>query len=162
MKTIFASLLLFLSVQFVFASNFSAGTVRANNSRSDTIDIIHTTISLDLSNSAVTQEIVSRCEVKFVSLLNNINQINFDLLKLPVDSVVDANNQLLVFDYSDSLLLKIFLSASLNTGDTSSLTIFYHGHPTLDVTAGGFYIQPPYFFNIGVSYDLIPHTFGRS
>ncbi len=135
---------------------------RATNERSDTIDIIHTTISLDLSESAITQQIVSCCKVKFISLMNNINEINFDLLKLPVDSVVDANNQNLLFNYSDSLLLKIFLSSVINTGDTAELSIYYHGHPTLDVTAGGFYIQASYFFNIGVSYDLVPHTFGRS
>ncbi|GDX52151.1 hypothetical protein LBMAG27_11980 [Bacteroidota bacterium] len=160
MRTVF--LLLFCFV----ISNTKAGNnpnlFRASNERSDTIDIIHTTISLDLSASASTQQIVSCCKAKFVSLMNNVNQINFDLLKLPVDSVVDSNNQNLLFDYSDSLLLKVFLSTTLNSGDTSIVSIYYHGHPTLDVTAGGFYIQPPYFFNIGVSYDLVPHTFGRS
>ncbi len=160
MKNIF--LILFCLTSFnSFAGKKSSG-FRALNERSDTIDIIHTTISLDLSTSASTQEIVSRCDVKFVPLLNNINQINFDLLNLSVDSVIGFNNQILSFSYSDSLLLKIFLPVTLNSGDTSIVKIFYHGHPTLDVTAGGFYIQPPYFFNIGVAYDLVPHTFGRS
>lgn len=146
MRTVF--LLLFCFV----ISNTKAGNnpnlFRASNERSDTIDIIHTTISLDLSASASTQQIVSCCKAKFVSLMNNVNQINFDLLKLPVDSVVDSNNQNLLFDYSDSLLLKVFLSTTLNSGDTSIVSIYYHGHPTLDVTAGGFYIQPPYFLTL--------------
>jgi len=160
MKNIF--LILFCLTSFNSFAGIKSSGFRASNERSDTIDIIHTTIFLDLSASASTQEIVSRCDVKFVSLLNNINQINFDLLNLSVDSVIGFNNQILSFSYSDSLLLKIFLPVTLNSGDTSIVKIFYHGHPTLDVTAGGFYIQPPYFFNIGVSYDLVPHTFGRS
>ncbi len=157
MNKIFFSFSFFLLLQLSFTQTFGA-----LNSRSDTIDIIHTTISLNLTTTASSGQIVSRCDLKFVSSMNNINQINLDLLKLPVDSIIDANNQILLFDYSDSLLLKVFLSSALNTNDTSTISIYYHGHPTLDMTAGGFYIQPPYFFNIGVAYNLVPHTFGRS
>lgn len=161
MKVILASLLLLLTVHFVFAENFSAGNVRANNSRSDTIDIINTTVHFDLSN-AVAGQITAHTVIRFVSLLNNVSALHLDLLKLPVDSVVDANNQLLAFDYSDSLLLKISLATPLNQNDTSSVTVYYHGHPQADASWGGFYFQPPYSFQLGVAFTSLPHNFGRT
>ncbi|TSA50377.1 MAG: hypothetical protein D4R43_02325, partial [Sphingobacteriales bacterium] len=158
MRTVF--LLLFCFV----ISNSKAGInpiqFRASNERSDTIDILKYTINFDMSNLA-SYQINGRCIIRFVSKMNNISQFNLDLLKLPVDSVLDETNHPLTFDYSDSLLLKINLQAVLNLNDTSELTVFYHGHPQADATWGGFYFTPPYAYNLGVAFTAQPHNFGR-
>lgn len=148
---------------FIFSNSFAGNNLkqfRASNERSDTIDIIKTTIHFDLSNLTAFQ-IKGSCIVRFVSKMNNITGINFDLLKLPVDSVTNEFGQQLTFNYSDSQLLKINLTGALNLGDSSELTIFYHGHPQADASWGGFYFNPPYSYNLGVAFTSQPHNFGR-
>ncbi len=148
---------------FIFSYSFGGNNpkhFRASNERSDSIDILKYTIHFDLSNLAVYQ-ISGKCVIKFVSKMNNISQLNLDLLKLPIDSVLDTFNQNLIFDYSDSLLLKINLSTTLNQNDTSEVTVFYHGQPQADATWGGFYFNPPYSYNLGVAFTSLPHNFGR-
>ena len=141
--------------------NWEANVMKnaANNSRSDSIDVLNYTIRLDISN--FTSKVISgNCTVRFSAKLNGINSIDLDLLKLTVDSVIQHGN-MLSKSYNDTLL-KIFLSNSLNVGDTDSITVYYHGIPKIDNSGwGGFYFTPTYAYNLGVGFDANPHNYGR-
>ena len=158
MRKIFLIVFFFSASNLIAASNQLAD--RASNQRSDTLDILKYTLHFDMSNLAVYQ-VSGKCVIKFVSKMNNVSEMNLDLLKLSVDSVLDETNQQLTFNYTDSLLLKINLSSPLSLGDTSEVIVFYHGHPQADASWGGFYFNPPYTYNLGVAFTAQPHNFGR-
>ncbi|MDQ3190534.1 MAG: M1 family metallopeptidase, partial [Bacteroidota bacterium] len=134
-------------------------SLRANNERSDTIDILNYTINLDITD--FTNQIINgNCEIKFTPKINNINSISLDLLQLTVDSIT-LNNALLNYVYNDTLLIVNF-NSPLNSSDTSSVTVYYRGTPQGDASGwGGFYFQNGYAFNLGVGFAADPHNYGR-
>jgi aminopeptidase N len=134
--------------------------IRADNSRSDTIDIIDYDIHLDILDFTG-KSIGGYTSVTFKSKLDGVSQLYLDLLKLHVDSV-KQNGQPLSFSYTDSLLLIIDLAAAMNTGDASVVTVYYHGKPQVDASGwGGFYFSGDYAYNLGVGFAADPHVYGR-
>ena len=138
-------------------------TSRANSAaldpRSDTIDIRHFTINLDMSNFPL-QVIYGVCEVDFAALMNDVSTITLDLKALTVDSVtIDGN----LANYSHvEEKINIQLPATLQAGDEKSLIVHYHGTPVEDVSGfGGFTYSGNYAFNIGVAFQDDPHNYGR-
>ncbi len=131
----------------------------ANNSRSDSIDILNYSIHLNITN--FTSKVISgKCVIQFHPKLNGIAKLDLDLLKLTVDSVTQ-HDTLLSTAYNDTLL-KINLLALLGTSDTDSVTVYYHGIPQQDATGwGGFYFTPAYAYNLGVGFGADPHNYGR-
>ncbi|MCC6600698.1 MAG: T9SS type A sorting domain-containing protein [Crocinitomicaceae bacterium] len=129
------------------------------NLRSDTIDILKYTIDLDMTKIS-SQQISAACQIDFRSKLNNVSELHLDLLSLVVDSVT-SNDGLLDFEYNSPDLF-IALPSMLNTDDSYSLTVHYHGHPTADASWGGFYFSSQYAFNLGVAFTDYPHNFGRA
>lgn len=122
-------------------------------------DVIHYDISVNEINFSTTS---IRCitEVAFKATQNNTTIIRLDLLKLTVDSITQ-NNQLLVYTYNDTTL-SITLLNQLNTGDSSVISIYYHGQPQQDPSGwGGFYFSGSYAFNLGVGFDSNPHNLGK-
>jgi hypothetical protein len=129
------------------------------NLRSDTIDILNYDLLLDIRDFGG-QTISGAATVRFRPLMNAINNLSLDLLMMTIDSV-KQNNTHLAFSYNDTLL-QISLDAVYNLGDTSELTVFYHGSPQQDPSGwGGFYWSGQYAFNLGVGFESIPHNFGR-
>ncbi|MEO5675882.1 MAG: M1 family aminopeptidase [Chitinophagales bacterium] len=151
MRRIFsAAILLF------FAINFS---IAADNSRSDTIDILDYNIHLDITDYAG-KTIKGYTVVTFKSKLSNISELDLDLLGLQMDSITQ-DNELLSFTYNDTLI-KINLASSLNTGDSSNVTVYYHGNPEGDASGwGGWYWSGDYSYNLGVGFAADPHVYGR-
>jgi aminopeptidase N len=134
--------------------------IRADNSRSDSIDILDYNIHLNITDF-INKKISGFCTVTFKSKLDNIPQLYLDLLKLNIDSVTQ-NGQLLSFSYSDSVLLIVDLLTALNTGDSSAVNVFYHGTPQQDASGwGGFYFSTDYAYNLGVGFAADPHVYGR-
>lgn len=132
---------------------------KALNSRSDSIDVLHYTIQLDLTDYAG-QYIEGFCDVKFTPKLNNIPELDLDLLKLSVDSVKEGATHL-TFTHNDTLL-KVFFPLAKNVGDTSTVRVYYKGNPVKDNSGwGGFYYQSNYIFNLGVGFEALPHNYGR-
>jgi aminopeptidase N len=147
----------FLFSFFLFL--YSSTYVFSQNNRSDSIDIIHTYINLDLTDYS-NQYIKGECGIVFTPKTTQIQAIAFDLLKLQVDSVV-WKNQALAFSYNDTLLLVNFNQAVSNS-DTDTVYIYYQGTPQKDASGwGGFYFQSGYIFNLGVGFDANPHNYGR-
>ena len=147
----------FITGYLVRAESFK---LPAENSRSDSVDILDYDIHLNVTDYAG-KTISGHCIVSFKSKINNLSFIDLDLLKLHIDSV-KQNNSSVSFTYSDSLTLRITLLSALNAGDSTGVVVYYHGKPEQDSGGwGGWYWSGDYSFNIGVALYDIPHTYGR-
>lgn len=130
------------------------------NKRSDSIDILHYAIDIDLSDFA-NEYIRANCEITLKAKTNSVQSIPLDLLQLIVDSI-HFNQQATNFNYNDTLLIVHLPQAIVDT-DTHSIRVFYRGNPKKDEsTFGGFYYSGSYIFNIGVGFKANPHNFGRT
>lgn len=134
--------------------------LKASTTRSDSIDILHTNIALDLT--LVDQNIIAASTtLRFAPKVNGIDHLPLDLLALTVDSVA-FNNTLLGFSQAGELL-DIILDAPHDPSDTLELTIHYHGDPTIDASGwGGFYTNGNIIYNLGVAFEAQPHSYGRA
>lgn len=144
----------FIVLFFICAVKLNYG----QSSVSDTLDITHATIRMDMTDFAG-KTIAGNTELALTALADDITVIPLDLQQLNVDSVL-SGSLLLPFAY-DGYKLIIDLPETLNTGDTISLTIFYNGEPDKDLSWGGWYWSGDYSFQLGVGFDADPHNFGR-
>lgn len=132
----------------------------AENSRSDTLDILNFTINLDITDFNG-QTINGSTRVLFTPKMNDVDRILLDLLQLQVDSVVDADGQM-TYQYNDSTL-NIALDPPMDVGDTAWLRVYYGGHPQIDPSGfGGFYLTNSIAYNLGVAFESQPHVYGRT
>ncbi len=156
-KLIIFSLILFLTTSI---SSFSQTNGEIDNMRSDTINVLDYRIKMDLTQMAA-QILKASCEVSFESKMNGVEGISLDLLQLTIDSVKSAGTHL-TYTYNDSLLRVDFISP-LNSGDQSTVTVFYRGTPQKDPSGfGGFYFSGNYAYNLGVAFQSEPHNYGRT
>lgn len=133
--------------------------LQAQDLRGDSIDIRAYTIRMDVSDFA-TKVLKGDAMLGIKAKTNAVETIRLDLLKLNVDSV-KVNSFVAPFTYNDTLL-HINLLTTLNTGDSATVQIYYHGHPVqMPGDFGGFYWTNTYAFNIGVSFAETPHNYGR-
>ncbi len=126
--------------------------------RSDSIDILHTRIWLDVVNPPL---LIGRCDLQLKTKVNGINTITLDLEALTVDSV-RWNGASLGFSQSPTQF-QVFFPDNLNEAETGELSVYYKGTPVTDASGwGGVYNQSGYFYNLGVGFDADPHSFGRA
>ena len=154
---------LFFFVQTLHAqSNLRTDESRALNSRSDSVDVNEINISLNITDF-IGKTISGNAVIQFHSLINGLSELDLDIYKFDIDSVLQ-NNAPLNFTYSDSVLLKIQLNTTMNVGDSSAVIVYYHGKPKVDMPSGwgGFYFNGPYAFNLGVGFSANPHPYGRA
>ncbi len=129
---------------------------------SDTIDILHYDINLDIVYLSK-KSIGGYTALSIVPKTNNLGNICLDLLKLTVDSIMINNIIITSYSYNDTLLV-IPLSNPINIGDTIELVVYYHGQPSGDPTGwGGFYFlsDSSFAFSLGVGFGADPHNYGR-
>jgi len=134
------------------------GATDPANMRSDTLDVQHYDISIDMRAMASAQ-VSAICRVELVSLMDNVESIHFDLKALQVDSVYGINGALEFAQGGESLWIQP--QESLMQGDSLQVWVAYHGQPVQDATWGGFYFASGYAYNLGVAFDAVPHNFGR-
>ena len=135
--------------------------VQAQNTISDTINILHYTVKLNITDFT-TDTIRGGTTLKFTPVVNGVTTLPLDLLHMTIDSISDGTG-ILFYSYDDTLLL-VSLAGVMNIGDTADLTVWYHGNPQLDpgpIIWGGFYFQTGYAYNLGVSFNSANHCFGR-
>ncbi len=131
----------------------------AQNSRSDTIDILHYHITLDITNPG-SQQISGNCLINCRSKMDNITEISLDLLRLTVDSV-EVDDQPVTFQYNDTLL-KVDLGGTFAKDEELTVRVYYHGSPQTDGSGwGGFYFSATAAFNLDVGFAADPHNYGR-
>ncbi len=156
-----------LSAQQMYRSDEWCATVRKNTApppentdlRSDSVDIIHTKIDLNLLNKP---QVTAVCSLYLKAKIAGVNRINLDLEGLSVQSAEFDGSPVTYTHVGFSL--KIALPALANQGlsDTGLLIIHYQGTPIKDASGwGGVYNQPPYFYNLGVGFAADPHSYGR-
>jgi aminopeptidase N len=139
----------------LFAFQFT----QAEDLRGDTIDIRSYKLNLDLSDFTA-KVLRGNATIEIKAKKNGVEGIRLDLLKLTVDSV-KVNTFTAPFTYNDSVL-DINLLFYLNTNDTATVQVFYHGNPYRAANDfGGFYWTGTHAFNIGVSFLADPHNYGR-
>lgn len=150
----------FLPIAFAVAILSIVSTKAADNSRSDSIDIIHQ--HLDLRITDLTTHVISGfCTTHFKAKVNGVTNLVLDLQGFTVDSVIQ-NNTSLAFTNS-AMSIDIQLQNTLNANDTSTVTVYYQGVPATDPQWGGFYWSgTTYAYNLGVAFQSIPHNFGRA
>lgn len=131
------------------------------DTRSDSIDILHYTIDLDLTRS--TEDLLAGiCTVKFTPRVAGIGRIVLDLRGYGIDSVKAGEQQLMYSREGEKLSIET--GAMLNPGDTFSIAVYYRGTPAAinPGNFGGVYHNAPGFvYNIGVSFLDDPHNFGK-
>lgn len=120
------------------------------------VDALHYNVYLD-SIDFTNQQIFGKTNIKLLIDTNELTEIQLDLLDLVVDSV-KSEDTLSNFNYDNSTIT-IYGAFS----DTVSITVYYHGHPTLDTSGwGGFYFSGEYAFNMGIGLENIPHNLARA
>lgn len=128
--------------------------------RSDSIDLLHTGIALDLTNTA-NGLISAAATLTFAPKVDGIATLPLDLLVLQVDSVVMDGTSLTFTHPAEELF--VTLPGTYGPGDTLTLTVHYHGDPVTDPSGfGGFYTLSGYQYDLGVAFDAVPHSFGRA
>lgn len=128
------------------------------DTRSDSIDIIHTDISLNLLNAP---QIQAQCLLDVVAKVDHVPFIRLDLEGLTV-SAVQVNGAPASYNQNGTVL-QILFSSPLSIGQGVAIQIDYHGVPVTDASDwGGVYNQPPYNYNLGVGFAADPHSFGRA
>lgn len=148
-----------LKIPFIILALIFTGSLFAQDTRSDSLDILHYHIHLDITDLSG-QHIEGYTDVRITPKVNSVSAISLDLLKLNVDSVI-WNQNALSYTYNDTLLA-IALGQSVGMTDTLELRVYYGGSPQKDVSNwGGFYFQSGYAFNLGVGFQADPHNFGR-
>ncbi|MBI4648706.1 MAG: hypothetical protein HY738_19505 [Bacteroidia bacterium] len=141
------------AVLMSFCVHISAysGHGQAKSLHSDSIDVLHYEIHLDITNIAG-QTISGYTELEIVPKISGLNIIALDLLKLTVDSIKYAGSVICTFTHNDTLL-RVQLPQIVSPIDTFFLKVFYHGHPIKDPSGwGGFYFSSGYAFNLGVGF----------
>ncbi|MBL8002740.1 MAG: hypothetical protein JNL05_12345 [Flavobacteriales bacterium] len=132
--------------------------LNASIARSDTFDILHYDIAIDVTDYTGAT-ISASTKVRFTPKLANQAAIRFDLYQLTVDSVTHAGGPL-AFTYDDEVL-GVTLPTTMNPGDTAEVTVHYHGQPHRDPNWGGFYFEGGYIYNLGIGLTTIPPNFGK-
>ncbi len=156
---LFTRLLVFTFMLTCIGSSFGQ-TVFPHDTRSDSIDIDHYNIYLDVTDFT-SFTLSGRTDVYFKPLVNGISKIDLDLIGLTVDSIKDAGGNLLTHT-NQGLGFRTNLSSTYNIGDSTWIEVYYHGNPVTDPTFGGFYFNSTYAFSIGISLDAIPHNYGKT
>lgn len=131
-----------------------------SNGRSDTIDILNYNITIDVTSFS--QEIIiGDCEILFTPKVDTVNIITLDLLDFDIDSITGADGTLLEYDYN-GFMVDVYFSDTLNAIDTTSISVFYHGHPQVDPTGfGGFDFRDNIAYNLGIGLGSNPYNYGR-
>ena len=156
--------LISIVLTLLICSQTIAGDAKLKSLHSDSIDVLHYTIRLEITDLS-SKQIAGNTELQIVPKIDNLNTIPLDLLALTIDSIwidsilVDSAS----YTYNDTLI-NISTFSPLSQTDTVKVTVFYHGQPVMDPSGwGGFYFNLAYdiAFNLGVAFEDNPHNYGR-
>lgn len=126
--------------------------------RSDTIDILHYEIDIDVTRYTQ-QEITAATTITYTPLEPDRESILLDLYQLTVDSVKQGDAHL-NFTY-DGETLQVYFNETPQIGTEYEMTVWYQGEPHRDPFWGGFYFASNYIYNLGIGLTTIPPNFGK-
>ncbi len=126
--------------------------------RSDTFDILHYDIAIDVTDYN-NQQLKAATTISFTPLMAGQDFIRFELWGLQVDSVTSPAGPLTFAN--DGQTLRVNFLAPPDPGSMNELTVYYQGHPHRDPDWGGFYFEAGYIYNLGIGLTTIPPNFGK-
>ena len=117
-------------------------SMRASIERSDTFDVLHYDIDLDIIQFDQ-RRLKGECTVTFTTKLDAIDAFSLDLLNMTIDRVHTHGQDL---NYTrDGFVIRIDWPQTIALGDTNSVTVQYQGRPTVSNSSfGGFYFEGGY------------------
>lgn len=128
--------------------------------RSDTFDIVHYDIHLDVRDYT-NDYLIANTHVTYSPKMDDVTSITLDLFELTVDSVKMDGAHLDYTHEDGGWDLVIELPSPTVTGEEHTIDIWYQGVPHLDPQWGGFYFQNNYIYNLGIGISTIPPNFGK-
>lgn len=136
----------------------TAPSARGSSTPLAPVDLLHQRIELDLT---LGNNIRGACTIDLVPRSIGLSNFELDLEALTVDSITTVQG-LWPFTHEESRLA-ITPTAPLTTNDTVRFTVHYHGDPIVDPSGfGGFYTSPALIYNLGVAFQSVPHSYGRT
>lgn len=126
--------------------------------RSEYYDLLHTQLHLNLSPK-VPNYIEGVAFLTFFSVVHS-DSFAIDLEGFQIDSI---KLNYIKLNFSRQGHTVKFKNTNIAVGDTFSVEVFYKGVPAKDPSGwGGFYFSGNYAFNLGVGFQVNPHTYGRA
>ncbi|MFZ4401532.1 MAG: M1 family aminopeptidase [Bacteroidales bacterium] len=148
-----------LAIALIFSINAFTQTSSTKALTSDSIDVLHYDIHLDVAHKLPNQ-LYGFTEVKLTPKMNAVQNISLELLYLNIDSV-KVNNIINVFSYINNKI-RIPLAVAVNTNDTLNIKVYYQGAPHIEISGwGGFHISSGLSYNLGISFGDNPHNYGK-
>jgi len=135
----FIILILFLSVYIPEKDNISDPVLPDQNTRSDTINVVHYTINLIVPD-VKDKQVYGIVDLQIQPLINDIDTITLDLFGFSVDSIWIENETISSFSY-DSRFIRIPVKDVIQSKSSVIVSVFYHGTPSSDPGWGGFYFK---------------------
>ena len=125
--------------------------------RTDSVHVAHYDLNLSVVDFTG-HTIDGYTDITVVAKVNNLTQVRLDLKALTTDSVF-VNGAATPFSHlGESLLVTV---PAMQTGDTATVRVHYHGTPAHDSYFGGFYFNGQFAYNYGVALNDVPHSYGR-
>lgn len=122
------------------------------------VDILHQRIDLDLT---LGNNIRGACTIQLVPRTEPLSTFDLDLEALVVDSITTPTGNWTYFQ--DETTLTVTPNSPIGTEDTVEFVVHYRGDPVLDASGfGGFYTSPSLLYNLGVAFESVPHSYGRT
>jgi aminopeptidase N len=140
-------------------SNTQKKWLEASLERSDTFDVLHYNITLDLSRFDDSY-LIGDTRVDFRAKMDSLQYINLDLEGLEVSNIIGAQGDTLEYTHNGPLL-QIELDTLLLRDDEYSVRVQYEGNP-ISYGFGGFYFEDGYAYNLGIGLQTSPHNLGRA
>lgn len=132
--------------------------MKSSTERSDSIDILHYDIRLDVTDFGGTLRGITT--IRLTPKMDGIDTITLDLAKLQVDSVFLGGIPMSFLQ--DDPQLRVFPPTPIGLGDTLEITVYYGGSPIQDPVWGGFYFEGGYAYSLGIGLSSNPPNFGRA
>jgi aminopeptidase N len=131
------------------------------NARSDTFDILHYDITIDLSEAS-SNILNGNTGLTFVSKMDGLTGITLDLEGLTVSTCYNDTSSL-NFSHPGTRFLLVEFPEPMNEGDTSTVFVTYRGNPITNQSGfGGFYFEENYAYNLSIGIQADPHNYGRA
>ena len=129
-------------------------------SRSDTFDIQHYDVSLDVTDYwGATMD--AHCQIEVNVLETGSGSIWFDLIEMTVDSVF-IDNAPQSYTHSDGrLTIDAPNDGVFESGTSLIIDVYYSGEPGSDPSWGGVYFASNYIYHMGIGLNTIPPNFGK-
>ena len=140
--------------------SLAQGRIAAQTPETDSIDVLHYDITLDMGNT-VDKQVQGVTEITFV-LTRDCHEVTFDLIADQVSPISLDGTVTRGFNYDrDNALLTVY--AGGHPGDTHVVSVPYTTNGFVEGYGwGGLHMDQHIYYNLGVAFMMHPHVVGRA